>query len=87
MRILMIGNELGYMRTDLMHNTIEGQVVHKRATCELEFKDGTFIKYHVVRDHRDVERLYGLRFDMIVEHPTFRGSPEFLQEIRAHVLR
>lgn len=86
MRILMIGRDVRRMTTEVVDNA----AAVERCTfsrSEVVLKSGDLIHCRQICDMGDVETLRGLRYDLVVEHGSFRGPLEVLHHVRRLVLR
>lgn len=82
----MIGGRMNAMMEDVIRNTTIIKEVH-RTTGRILFKDGSEMVLRSITQDRDAEMIRGQRFDMVLEHGSFRGPYDLLQLIRLTVLR
>lgn len=85
MRILMVGNRMDVMKNDV-HGMCGPKVRHHTARCTVE-TDDSYLIYTVLRDEHDLDRFRGQRFDVILEHGSYRGDIRLLNLLRDMVLR
>lgn len=85
MRILVVGQQLNIMLNDMIDNANKENLIANRSIGRLQYPDCE-IKCVVIRNRDDLNKLHGLRFDLIVEHSTFNAWGQ-MAEIRAMVLR
>lgn len=85
MRILVIGGRLSLMQHEIRSMCGPG-VEHYSTRCIVE-TDDSYLHYTVLIDEMDLDRFRGQRFDVILEHSTFRGERRLLDILRTMVLR
>lgn len=88
MRILMIGGNIPAMLGDVLRNSNGASVLSSNhAVGRVTYADGTEVWCRVIRGMVDTHMLRGLRFDLIMEHPSYRGGVAEVDALRAMVLR
>lgn len=88
MRVLIVGSNMRIMMQDvqagLMPSSVESVSLR---SGEFRLKDGSEIRVANIENMDDVDRLSGLRFDLVVEHETFSRNYELYIAVRNRVQR
>lgn len=88
MKILVVGGNL----TAMMESTIQGLAPNSinrviKTTNRIEIKPNTIIDHVVIKNEMDTNRLTGLRYDLVIEHPSFPQHFHLWSLVRHTVLR
>lgn len=89
MRILMVGGNYSAMIDDVVYG-LSPSAIEKKMTVghpQFELKDGSTIWIFKVQRSLDLKALRGLRFDFVIEHPSFPRDARLYQELRAYTQR
>lgn len=89
MRILMVGGRYQAMMDDAIYGLNASAIEQKISVGYPQFKlkDGSEIWVIQVQNSLDLEKLRGLRFDFVIEHPSFPRDARLHQELRAYTNR
>lgn len=89
MKILMFGGRYSTMVEEIRQSINVNSLESRRSNGLDQFtmKDGSSIHIAVINHIHDVNKLRGLRFDLIIEHPSFCKNADILYCVQSMVLR
>lgn len=90
MKILLVGSNMAVM-TDDMKGMVKKDITFQSTPPRLLHADGSTIDVLCVREYSDLERVRGMRFDVILEHrcldTRIPGLFGIMHELQARVIR
>lgn len=89
MKILMFGGRYSTMMDEVRQNLNVNSLESRRSNGLDQFtmKDGSTIHVAIINHMHDVDKLRGLKFDLIIEHPSFCKNIDILYFLRGMVLK